>query len=242
MKSKGSIQSLKALIIIFIILLIIGTIVGTLNIGQVNEKLAELTEETIEETAEEIEILDEETIVAAYTPHREVASEEVISRYAKARQAELYISVDEITISKGMDLTERCNVSRDDFITLIAGVKADTSGFFEENAGLIYDLCEKYSINEIFFCGLISAESGWNIAANHRRTYNYISLMNGNGLIQFSSVEEGLEKAANTLHTNYLTPGGKYYCGKTLEAVRTRFCPVNPGWTSLVYGRMEQIV
>ncbi len=142
-----------------------------------------------------------------------------------------------------MDLTVRINVSRDDFIMLMAGVKADTSGFFAENAGLIYDLCEKYQLNEIFFCGLISAESGWNIASNHRRTHNYISLMGNNGsLIPFSSVEEGLEKAANVLHTNYLSENGRFYYGKTLEAVRTRFCPVNPGWTNLVYGRMSQIV
>ena len=77
----------------------------------------------------------------------------------------------EITISKDMDLTVRCNVSREDFITLMAGVRADTSGFFEENSDIIYDLCEKYEINEIFFCGLIAAESGWNIASNHRRKH-----------------------------------------------------------------------
>ena len=125
---------------------------------------------------------------------------------------------------------------------MIAGVKADTSGFFEENAGLIYDVCEKYQLNEIFFCGLISAESGWTIAGNHRRTHNYISLMSGSGLIQFSSLEEGMEKAAKTLHERYLSPGGSFYYGNTLNAVRTRFCPANPNWTNLVYGRMQQIV
>ena len=66
--------------------------------------------------------------------------------------------------------------------------------------------------------------------------------MSGNGLIQFGSVEEGLEKAASALANNYLSERGRFYCGKTLEGVRTRFCPVNPNWTNLVYGRMEQIV
>ena len=153
-----------------------------------------------------------------------------------------YVSIDQVTISIDMDLTQRTGLSRDDFITLMAGVKADTSGFFEENAGLIYDMCEKYQLNEIFFCGLISAESGWNIAANHRRTHNYISLMSGRGLIQFASLEEGMEKAAKTLHDRYLTPGGSFYYGNTLNAVRTKFCPANPGWTNLVYGRMSQII
>ena len=150
--------------------------------------------------------------------------------------------IEDVKISVDMDLTVRTGLSREDFITLISGVKADTSGFFEENAGLIYDLCEKYSLNEIFFCGLISAESGWNIASNHRNTHNYISLMSSKGLIRFSSVEEGLEKAAETLHNKYLTPGGSFYYGPTLSAMKTRFCPASSTWVSLVYGRMSQIV
>ena len=240
MENKRSTKNLKEIIMISMLVFIIGMIIVNLNLGQINEKIADLTEEEV--YTEEKKVLDSETIVAAYTPKREVASEEVVSRYAKARQREMYNSIDEITISKDMDLTVRCNISREDFITLIAGVRADTSGFFEQNAGLIYDICEKYQLNEIFFCGLISAESGWDIAGNHRRTHNYISLMGNGGLIQFASVEQGLEKAASTLHYNYLSPGGRFYYGKTLSAVRTRFCPVNPNWTNLVYGRMAQIV
>ena len=144
-------------------------------------------------------------------------------------------------ISKTMDLTKRTGLSRDEFIKLISSVKADTSGFFEDNAGKIYDLCQKYSINEIFFCGLISAESGWNIASNHRKTHNYISLMRNGKLINYGSVDEGLEVAAQKLHYNYLTPGGKFYHGKTLSGVKTCFCP-SSGWVDLVYGRMKQIV
>ena len=153
-----------------------------------------------------------------------------------------YISIKDVKISKNMDLTVRTGLSRDDFIKLISGVKYDTSGFFEENAGTIYDLCKKYSINEIFFCGLISAESGWNIASNHRRTHNYISLMSKGKLIQYGSVYEGLEVAAQKLHNNYLTPGGKFYHGKTLSGVKTNFCPASSTWVDLVYGRMKQIV
>lgn len=150
--------------------------------------------------------------------------------------------IEDVKIAIDMDLTVRTGLSREDFIKLMSDCKADTSGFFEENAGLIYDVCEKYSLNEIFFCGLISAESGWNIAPNHRRTHNYISLMTAKGLIKFDSVEEGIEKAAEVLHTRYLTPGGSFYFGKTLAAVKTRFCPASPTWTNLVYQRMLQIV
>ena len=152
-----------------------------------------------------------------------------------------YISIDEVKISSDMDITQFCGLSRDDFITLISNCKADSTGWFEDHAGQIYDLCHKYQLNEIFFCGLISAESGWNIASNHRRTHNYISLMRNGKLISYGSVNEGLEVAAQKLHYNYLTPGGKFYHRKTLAGVKTCFCP-SSSWVGLVYGRMKQIV
>lgn len=155
---------------------------------------------------------------------------------------EQYTKIDDITISRDMDLTVRTGVSKEDFKKLIENVKYDTSKFFYDNSDLIYDLCEEYQINEIFFCGLISAESGWNIASNHRRTYNYISLMTKDGLIQYNSVEDGLRSAARALHNNYLTESGRFYNGKTLYGVKTRFCPASTTWVELVYGRMQQIV
>ena len=66
--------------------------------------------------------------------------------------------------------------------------------------------------------------------------------MTKNGLIQFNSVEEGLEAAARALHNNYLTEGGKFYHGKTLYGVKTKFCPASSTWVELVYGRMGQIM
>lgn len=150
--------------------------------------------------------------------------------------------IEEVTISKDMDLTIRTGLSREDFITLMSGVEEDKANFFEENAGLIYDICEEYQINEIFFCGLIAGESGWRIADNHRRTHNYISLMSGGKLIQFSSLEDGLRKAAEALHNNYLTEGGRFYYGKTLAAVKTRFCPSSTTWINLIYGNMKTIL
>ena len=207
------------------------------DIMQVSEE-PQSTNEPVEQVTTAGEPLEKDITVVSIEEEKPEEEE----NHEEQEETQNYISIDQVTISVDMDLTQRTGLSRDDFITLMAGVKADTSGFFEENAGLIYDMCEKYSLNEIFFCGLISAESGWNIAANHRRTHNYISLMSGSGLIPFASLEEGMEKAAKTLHDRYLTPGGSFYYGNTLNAVRTRFCPANPGWTNLVFGRMSQIV
>ncbi len=150
--------------------------------------------------------------------------------------------IEDVLISKDMDLTVRTGLSRDDFILLISRIEKDTSNFFEENAGLIYDLCEKYSINEVFFCGLIAAESGWNISSGQRNSNNFISLMSKKGLIKYSTVEEGLEKALETLHYNYLTPGGKFYNGSTLQGMKTKFCPASSTWIDLVYNQMKIIL
>ena len=153
-----------------------------------------------------------------------------------------YTQIKDVKISKDMDLTVSTNLSKEDLKTVISGVKQDTSKFFYNNSDLIYDLCQKYELNEIFFCGLISAESGWKIADNHRRTHNYISLMSKGNLLKYNSVEEGLEVAAKTLHNKYLTKGGVFYYGKTLSAVKTKFCPASSTWVNLVYGRMKQII
>ena len=114
--------------------------------------------------------------------------------------------------------------------------------FFFENSDYIYDLCEKYELNEIFFCGLISAESGWNIAQNHRNTNNYVSMMSKGKLIKYNTPAEGLEAAAKLLHNKYLTEGGSYYYGKTLSCVQKRYCPNSSTWVNLVYGCMNVIV
>lgn len=152
------------------------------------------------------------------------------------------IPIEQVAISKDMDLTVRTGLSKEDFITLISKVEQDKTNFFEENAGFIYDMCEKYSLNEIFFCGLISAECGWDISSSHRNANNFISLMSHKGLIKYATVEEGLEKAAQTLHDNYLFSGGKFYNGATLEGMKKKFCPASKTWVNLVYKMMGQIM
>ena len=154
---------------------------------------------------------------------------------------EQYIELSQVSISMGMNLTTRTGLSKEDFKTLMAGCRADTTKWFYNNSDLIYDLCKKYSINEVFFCGLISAESGWNIASNHRSTNNYTSLMSGGKLIHFGSLEQGLDASAKVLHDRYLTPGGSFYHGATISGVARCYCPES-SWPGLVFGRMKQIV
>jgi len=202
---------------------------------QQEEKIAEV-ENKVEEERTEVEVTSRHLAIRARK------SEKLEKGIQEQIVEEQYTKVENITISKDMDLTVRTGISKEDFKELISRVKYDTSKFFYENSDMIYEVCEEYQINEIFFCGLISAESGWNIASNHRRTHNYISLMTKNGLIHYNSVEEGITAAAKALHNNYLTEGGRFYNGKTLYGVKTKFCPASSTWVELVYGRMQQIM
>ena len=234
--SEGALKFRNVLTIATTIV-ITGTYVGLYTAN--NLKLANNFKENENKTEIEMQVAE----LPQTTNERQFAT---TSREAEERiieePKEEYISIDEIEISRNMDLTVRCGVSRDDFISLMENLRVDYSGFFEENAGTIYDLCKEYELNEIFFCGLIAAESSWKISSGHRNAHNYISMMSGGRLIRYSSDEEGLEAAAKLLHNRYLTEGGSCYYGKTLSSVQKRFCPNSSTWVGLVYGCMKYIV
>jgi len=237
-----SVLKIKQVITLFLILMILSNSIQLFGFIQEKTQVAEIEiqEKMISENEiEEIQVADTTTqerieTVTARSGEERILIEEIV--------VEQYISIDEIIISKDMDLTVRTGISKEDFKELMKNLKTDTSGFFYENSDIIYDLCEEYELNEIFFCGLIAAESGWKIASSHRNANNYISMMSKGSLIKYSSVEEGLEAAAKLLHNRYLTPGGSCYYGKTLSSVQKRFCPNSSTWVGLVYGCMKQIV
>ena len=155
-----------------------------------------------------------------------------------------HINLEDLEITRDMALNERTGLSKEDVIKLIESKSdIDTSGFFAENAAEIYDLCEEYEINEIFFCGLIAAESGWDITGDHRTKFNYISSMGSKSMLTYNSKKEGLEEAAKLLHEKYLTEGGDYYHGATIDGVQKSFCSESPQrWQGLVYGCMNLLV
>lgn len=244
MKDSKSALKIKQLISVFLIIMTLGTYIGLFRTNEREMQISKF------ETKKEVEKLEEEkqTIEVAQetsyereikvTSRSEAQREKIVEEAPETK----YISIEEIKISKDMDLSIRCGISREDFIKLMENMKVDYSKFFAKNAGIIYDLCEKYEINEIFFCGLIAAESGWSIASSHRNAHNYISMMSSKGLIRYSSEEEGLEAATKLLHNKYLTKGGSCYSGKTLSAVQKRFCPNSSTWVGLVFGCMKQVV
>lgn len=236
--NSNSALKINQVIAVFTMLVILGTSTQLFNMKGKQIQIAQCNlQDDINENIQ---------IATSYEKNVKVTTRSEVDRpqkTIKTAQAVLkYKTIEEITISRDMDLSIRCGVSKEDFIKLIKNMKVDYSGFFKRNAEIIYDLCEKYELNEIFFCGLIAAESGWNIASSHRNANNYISMMSKGKLIKYSSEAEGLEAAAKLLHNRYLTPGGSCYSGKTLTGVQKRFCPNSNTWVGLVFGCMKQVV
>ena len=244
---KNSKDALKLKVIIVLPIIIIAIILGTRFVSLTDKSIQEESKDVKENTiSEELKVGSTQD---SFERNLNVTSRSTVERFKDKENLEVvneeetkYIPLSEITISKGMDLSKRCGISKEDFKILISRLKPDTTKFFYDNADTIYDLCEKYEINEIFFCGLIAGESGWKISQNHRNKCNYISMMSKGSLIRYSSPAEGLEAAAKLLHKNYLTEGGAFYSGKTIYGVQKRFCPNSSTWVGLIYGCMNQIV
>lgn len=236
--NSNSALKINQVIAVLTMLVILGTSVQLFNMKGTQTQIAKFNIQ--EEVKENIKVAKSYERTVKVTSRSEVNRTEKENKIPQAVRK--YKKIEEITISTNMDLSVRCGISKDDFNKLMSNLRVDTSGFFKRNSNTIYELCEKYEINEIFFCGLIAAESGWNIASSHRKANNYISMMSKGKLIRYSSEAEGLEAAAKLLHSRYLTKGGSCYSGKTLSAVQKRFCPNSNTWVCLVFGCMKQVL
>ena len=71
-----------------------------------------------------------------------------------------YIKIEDIKISRNMDLTQVTGISKEDFKKLLSDLRPDTTGFFEENSDTIYDLCQKLEYDCTFYDLEIDEEVG----------------------------------------------------------------------------------
>ena len=127
----------------------------------------------------------------------------------------------------------------------------------ELKAGLLYDLknyagCfvemeHTYGINAIFLASVAALESGWcrtDLAVNNNNLFGYKNA-SGNGFRKFSSKEESINTVARHLKNNYLTEGGEYYNGVSIQAINVKYCE-QKDWCnkvdSIANGIVERII
>lgn len=151
-----------------------------------------------------------------------------------------YIKIEDVKISFDMDVSKPTGLSKEDFVTLVTNMKYDRTGILEQNAEVIWECCQKYSVNEIFVLGICGIESAWCSAPQHQNTHNYSSLMSGGKLISYPSDAAGFEAMIKLLGQKYLSPNGSLYHGATITGVGRCYC--NPtSWPKKVYTCMQQV-
>lgn len=160
-----------------------------------------------------------------------------------------YKTIAEIRISKEMYLGETLGISKESFIQLISDYRYDNEDkrqFYARNAGYIWDVCQRFQINELFFCAVIAWESGWGTDSDCVSKHNYTGYKPGGIKKVFGTPEECFWESARNL-TNYTLPEGKFYDTDhprpgTLGAIGPIYCTTNSQWPDDIYGIMEQFL
>ena len=140
----------------------------------------------------------------------------------------------EIDIYPEMDISQTTGISEEQFVSMMDELWCDYEGYFSRNASHIWNLCQKYEIHEIAFCGIIAQESGWGQVECGDN--NYFGIIGAD----YQTEKEGLDLFASLLGEEYLDPQGDYYVNTTLSGVETYYS--QPGWGNAVYDCMCTII
>ena len=140
----------------------------------------------------------------------------------------------EIDIYPEMDISQTTGISEEQFVSMMDELWCDYEGYFSRNASHIWNLCQKYEIHEIAFCGIIAQESGWGQVECGDN--NYFGIIGAD----YQTEKEGLDSFASLLGEEYLDPQGDYYVNTTLSGVETYYS--QPGWGNAVYDCMCTII
>lgn len=155
-----------------------------------------------------------------------------------------------------MELNQPSGLTRTDFIKILSNNEKDVNKIFEENAGLFYDIEQKYNINGIFLASIGIHESNWGTSAIAREKKNlfgygaYDSSPYESSYI-FESYQYGIELLAKVLTKYYINaPGtaiyegetalGSYFNGATVAGVNTRYAS-DTNWSNRVFEIMKSL-
>ena len=155
-----------------------------------------------------------------------------------------------------MELNKSTGLTLKDYQKIFTNLPNDTTGIFEENAEVFYNMDKKYNVNGIFIAAIAIHESGWGtsqIAEDKNNLFGYGSYDETpyESSYEFDSFADGIETVTKTLVKNYLNPAGTkiydgqtatawYYNGPTVEGVNQRYAS-DPDWHTKVYSYMEML-
>ena len=162
----------------------------------------------------------------------------------------------ELSFKFDMEVNKPSGLTRNDFVKVLSGHQEDTEKIFEQNAGLFFDIEQKYNVNGLFLASMGIHESNWgksNIAKQKRNLFGYGSYDSSafESSYTFESYQYGIELVAKVLSKYYLNePGtiiydgetavGSYYNGPTISGVNIRYAS-DPNWANKVFSIMESL-
>lgn len=146
------------------------------------------------------------------------------------------------------DVTKISNLTSSQLIAILNNTpKYKKAKNFIPYASALIAAEHKYSVNVLFLVGIQAVESGWVTSAISKNCNNLGGVREskahpsngcgrnkGGGFAYFNTVNEFIDYQASLLHNSYLTPGAKYYYGKSIEAVSTKYCSGSTSWQSQV--------
>lgn len=162
----------------------------------------------------------------------------------------------QISVNPDMEVNKPSNLTRADFTKILSGHSEDKNKIFEQNAGLFYDIEQKYNVNGVFLASMGIHESNWgtsNIAKQKKNLFGYGSYDSSafTSSYTFESYQYGIELVAKVLSKYYINePGtaiydgetavGSYYNGPTISAVNTRYA-TDQNWSNRVFTIMKSL-
>lgn len=161
-----------------------------------------------------------------------------------------------ITVSFDMPLNCKSGLTREDFVRVLSNNPKDKNKIFEDNAGLFYDIEQRYNINGLFLASIAIHESNWgtsNIAMQKRNLFGYgaYDFSAYESATTFESYQYGIEYVAKSLVKYYLNErnsliyegeaaAGTYYNGPTVSGVNVRYAS-DPNWCNRVFEIMQAL-
>ena len=121
-----------------------------------------------------------------------------------------------------------------------ARLKKGLLGNLPEYAKYYLQAEAEYNVNAVFLAAVSALESGWGKSYLAVNKNNLFGWKGGSSYRYFNSVEECIMHVAKYLRKNYLTPGGSYFNGYSVEAVGVVYC-TSSSWASQVNGIMRDI-
>lgn len=146
------------------------------------------------------------------------------------------------SFSRYADVSGRMGISKEHFRQIMYSIPYGNASVFRNNADFLWELSEKYGLNEFLLPGICAWESGW--AADPIEANNFSSQRKNDGsYFSYESEYAGIEAVASNLAGNYLPVNGKYYNGKSLMGINILYCQPDPNreWAGGVSDCMRMI-